>query len=482
MRLADSGGTEIAGNVYPITTMAVTPDPATGYSASEIVQLFRDLDPAAVAQAGSAHTAAGTVLAEIADGLVRHVQVLRESWSGAAASTAAGSFAQLHQTAIGLAQASTQTGSVLSWLGETILPFYKNYSPPGNGIVGDIESLFGHNPQDSAAQAVMARLNNRLSQANAALPPSVSQDLPLSGWQSAPTVAPGAGGGAGAAGAAVGGSGGAGLAGAGVGGVPGTSPGGGPNLSGGAGIAGAGAAGLGGGLPGGGALGGGVPGGASPGPGGVAPSPYVTHLAGVGPPGGPAAPGGGPATGAGAGLGPGGVPGAGNGVPGGIPGRMPTAPGGGGMGVVFGDGGGDGVPGGCAPGGGFGPGGSGAGGAGAPGEEDLAGPGMPGGEDAFSAGLGGTAVGPDGMIGAPGGVLPGGAQASRAGTGAGAAGWQDGTGMPPAGPAAAQRERDRRRQAWLPEDDDLWAPGSAIAPPVIGRLALAGDSGVDVDL
>jgi hypothetical protein len=31
------------------------------------------------------------------------------------------------------------------------------------------------------------------------------------------------------------------------------------------------------------------------------------------------------------------------------------------------------------------------------------------------------------------------------------------------------RERDRARQAWLAEEDDLWGAGEPVVPPVLGR-------------
>src|ERR1022692_3965512 len=200
MRIGGGGGYRaVTGNTYTVKTMAVTPASASGYTAPEIEELFSYLDPAAAEQAGSAHTAASKTLANIAEDLIKHVQVLNENWSGTAAQAAVVNFQQLHETAVGLAQASAQTGAVLSWLGETILPYYKNYQAPSNGVVGDLESLFGDNPQDKAAQAVMERLNNRLVQANGSLPASVSANLPrLGAGNGTTTVSAGGSAGAGA--------------------------------------------------------------------------------------------------------------------------------------------------------------------------------------------------------------------------------------------------------------------------------------------
>ena len=425
-----SGGGAVS-NVYPVKTSAVMPDAASGYSAAEIEHLLGGLDPAAVAVAGSVHSAAADTLAEIAQALVQHVQTLSGSWSGPAARSASGSFQLLHGTALGLAQASRQTGAVLSWLGETILPYYKSFRPASEGLLGqlagDVEGLFGgESPQDKVAREVMARLNNRLVQANGGLPDSVSQQLPSHGtaWF-AGASRPGAGdGGAPGAGQQYAGS----YAGSGTTGTG--------HQTGGSAMGGAGT----GGLPGAG-RGAGTGGGSG------------THLAGL-PPGG--------------------------GAPGGAGGGVPGAGGGGGSGVVPG---GPAAPGTGSPG----PGGvvplmpgSGAGQAGGPGPGGLAG------GDAGDAGLvaevPGTpgALGPDGMISgapgwSPGGIAgtvpPGAGPASPGGAGGaapGAAG--DGYGMPGMGASGGgQPDRERLRQAWLAEEADLWEPEPGTTTPFIGQ-------------
>jgi uncharacterized protein YukE len=443
MRMGGGGGYgAITGRTYTIRTMAVTPESASGYTASEIQELFSYLDPGAAAQAGAAHTAAGQTLASIADDLVKHVQVLNESWSGTSAQSAIGSFQQLHQTAVGLAQASAQTGAVLSWLGETILPYYKNYKAPGNGIVGDLESLVGHNPQNSAAQAVMERLNNRFTQANAGLPPSVSVSLPanLGGHSSTATSSVGsAGAGAGHAASGV-----SGLAGGGssVGSLAGGGAGAGSGVGGAVGALGHGGS-----------------------------SGSVTRLASSGPPGGTSGsgPGGGPLTG-------GSGPTVGTVGPGGPPGSGSPAPGG----SLFP------ISGGSGPSGGP----EGPGPLGNAGGESLGAEGAGlNGEGVVSEGMVGVApgdgavMGADGMIGmAPdpsaeglgGGLAEGGigaGDAAAAGT-VGADGAMAGggmTGLPMMGGSAAGRqESERRRQAWMAEDADVWEAAANLVPALIG--------------
>lgn len=213
MLIGGGGGCgAITGNTYQIKTMAVTPASASGMKASEIEALFSYLDPSAVAEAGKAHTAAAKTLQSIADSLVRHAQALADGWSGTSAQASITAFQQLHQTAVQLAQASAQIGQVLTWLGEAILPYYKNWKAPSNGVIAAVESLLGSNPQDHAAQQVMQRLNDRLSQANAGLPASISIDPPKIGQAGYAPTATGAGGssrGAGAVAAGVGLTGGA---------------------------------------------------------------------------------------------------------------------------------------------------------------------------------------------------------------------------------------------------------------------------------
>ncbi|HLI38744.1 MAG TPA: WXG100 family type VII secretion target [Streptosporangiaceae bacterium] len=462
MRLIPFGGSQVAvGNTYTVKTETVVPCDVSAYSAAQIEKMLHGLRPSAVEQAGAAHSEASATLHTIAGNLVKHMSVLAESWQGQAAQAAAGRFRQLYETAVALSQASHQTGSVLSWLGGTILPFYTRYSVPQvNSVVSFVDHAVGYHPRDKAAQQILQRLNNRLVQANGGLPPSVHSylagtqgDSPIMGHTGTSVGGPAGGGSAGPAG---GGATAGAVAGSGAG-LPAFSRG--PGSLGSAG---------------------------SPGQlGGAVSRPAVAHLAGYSPPGGA---GGGPA-GAGPGLGAGGgAPGGGGG-----PGMLPVAAGG-----VPGAGGASGLPGDYAAGG---PGGE----AAPPGAE------VPGGEV-----LGPEAVlGPDGMIsGVPGGpvagdpavaggesagLLPGvpgagaagdpvpagpgdpGTAAGWPGGGAGAgmgdaaaggadvAGPVDGLGMMPVtGSGAGQRERERYRQSWLPEDPDLWEGGDGTAPPVIG--------------
>jgi hypothetical protein len=455
--LMDGGGFgTITGSTFRIKQEAVTPGSASGLTAAEIEQLFSYLpDPSLVSESGQAHTAASEVLADIADSLVKHVQVLSEAWGGTAAQAAVTGFGQLHETAIALAQASAKTGAVLSWLGGTILPFYKNYKAPALSAVGHIEAALGHNPSDIAAQQVLERLNNRLVQANANLPPNVSKNLPGDLGTAQVPLAHGSGSGGAGGGAAAGA----------VGGLAGAAGGGGAGglASGGTGGPGGAAGRLGGeppGSPGATTTLASAPGGA----GGGAPGPVT--------PGGPGSGGGAPVPVTGGGSGPGGAgtvpvlpgaPGA-SGAGGGVSGEVPGAPGAPGLA------------------------GQGAGGDGMIGEGVV---GVAPGDSAVigSDGMIGVAPGDPGAVGADGTLADGtfadgSLGASGTGTGTGAAGFAGadgaatdaagqeaagGTGFPMMGGAGGnKRETERRRQAWMAEDADVWAGQADTAPSQIG--------------
>jgi len=450
--LTDGGGFgTITGSTFQIKQEAVTAGSASGLTAAEIEQLFSYLpDPSLVAESGRAHTAASEVLADIAESLAKHVQVLTEAWSGTAAQAAVTGFGQLHETAIGLAQASAKTGAVLSWLGETILPFYKDYKAPALSIIGHIEAAVGHNPSDIAAQQVMERLNNRLVEANANLPPSVSKNLPagLSVLRAPVTSSSGSGGaGAGAAAGAVGG-----LAGGAAGGAGGLAGGG-------TGGAGSGAV-------------GGLTGGPHGSPGAPTTLASAPGGAGGGAPG-PVTPGG---SGAGGGGAPGPVAPGGSGSGGGTVPVLPGAPGASGAG---------GGASGEVPGGPGGPGlaGEGAGGDGMIGEGVV---GVAPGDSAVigSDGMIGVAPGDPGVVGADGALADGSLGASGTGGSTGATGFvgadgaatdaagqeaAGGTGFPMMGGAGgSKRETERHRQSWMAEDADVWEDQADTAPSQIG--------------
>jgi uncharacterized protein YukE len=515
MLLADGGGggtPEVSGDSFTVKTTGVAPINASGMSASEIEGLFANLMPGPIAEAGAAHTQVSQVLAHIADAVVTHVTKLQQNWEGTAATSAVSAFQQLHASATTLATAAAQTGAVLSWLGSEVLPQYAGWTAPSNGIVGDVESFFGHNPQNSAAQQKMNELNQQLVAANAKLPTSVKISLPTSSSGSASSTSTAVGGPAAGSGTAVaaatGGSSGAGSApgltsGGGAPSGPGTistthgGGGSGPTLSSGGSTPGSGTrvSGLGSST----GTGTGTTGGFGTGPG--APASGSTPTVGNGggstngflPGSNGSIPGSTtPVTTDNPGTTDSSLPGTGDeGLPGsgGLPGEPGILPGtiGDGTGPGDGLGGGD-VPGNLMPVNGF----SGTGGM--PGDNGFSSPGT------LNSGLGddlgegllpgdNSFMGPDGMIGmipgdpATGGLAPngfvddspygvGGLPGESAAAGGADAAAADGAGGMPMMGVGSGNNRDeagRNREAWLNEDADLWNGGTQAVPSLITR-------------
>jgi hypothetical protein len=401
-------------NTYPIASWTVSPDSseADGLKWKQVQDYLNGTNAGTVASAGNAHNQASSSLASLASRMVTHAQLLSENWGGESATQAIGQFQDLHASAANASAANWQVGNVLNWYGNEILPWYVQ-NAPHPGTLGSLwEDVGGDDTSaDTAAQQHLTRLNDRIVQASAAYPPSIQMKLPPNsnqGYGSGNT--PGGGG--------AGGAGGGGAGGGGAGGTPGGAPGGVPG------------GGIPGGAPGGGAPGGGIPGGGLPGSG----SGGGGHLAGIHP-----------------------VPGPGSGIPGGgLPGGIP------GGGTT-----GGGLPGGDVPGG-------------------LRGLPIPGtgrlGGDPFGGGPGGLAEG-SGGLGAAGdaaaaeaglagrglgaGAAGEGAAAGEAASAEGAAGGM--AGMPMGGGAGGQGGKDRERQTWLIEDEDVWGVNEGdAAPPVIG--------------
>jgi hypothetical protein len=186
MTRVDGGGFgTIPGNSWPVKQSPVAAGSVSGLSVAAIQEMFSFLpDGSLVSESGAAHARAGVVLAGIADQLVKHVQVLSENWGGAAAQTAVTNFQQLHETASSLAQASTQTGAVLSWLGP-VISSYKNYTA----------SIANTSAGKQAAQAALSEFNQNLVDANGNLPTTITKNLPNDtlGKQVATITGPGGG-------------------------------------------------------------------------------------------------------------------------------------------------------------------------------------------------------------------------------------------------------------------------------------------------
>jgi hypothetical protein len=487
---------------FPITENANFAAASMPYTWQEVQALLRATNPDAVNAAGAAYGALYTALTEIATQLTHHGQTLAANWGGTTAVTAVSQVQQLYQTAADMQANSRAVQQSLGWYGP-VLAAFKN-SALSNTLQPATTHPAAVAAANTAAQQMMTALNGHVQTAYYLLPGAVNKNLP-------PAMA--GNGGSGTSGGTRRGASGGGVAGGSAGAAGG--PGGGvAGLPGGAGgpLPGS----VGGGVPGVSTLGGGAPGvtvpGGAPGTAGQAPAP--TQLAGVQP--------GGVGT-----ISPG-LPAPS--VPGGGLGSVPPVVGGGGGGggvlpplPSTGRGGTTGrvgvsgevpVPGGEPAPGELGGGIPGLGGSVPAGELAalgdtptisptgmITGQGLPAAADAVSAdGLaasggaaaGDAAAGPGGfpMMGgvsggagqgelgrarqswvaeeegtwgpdaAPGGAAAGADPAAEAGVG----------GMMPAGAGSGTgQQRDRTRQSWMAEEEDLWGGGQPAAPPVIGR-------------
>jgi hypothetical protein len=478
---ATSASSASAMTPIDVKTYSVAESDVTGMTAAEIMAILHGLPSGEVAAAGATATRLGSTLEQVATRVTQHAHTLAQSWTGSAAQGAMVQFQALHDQTAKLAQQTMQTGAVLSWLGNEVLPRFKALPDPtpatpvttdaregaavgekvagpggaivgsvGGTIVGAVSGLFGGNAQAQAeanrtAQQYLSALNAHLIQANEKLPSPVGGSLVYQDGAGPSAASPSGGARSGPSGSALSGAGaaapGSGYAGGGTGGV--TSVTGGvtsvPRVGSVPGTGGSGAT-----LSSGHVSGqGGVPGGSLP--------PATGSLQGV-----PVTPGGSPPPS----LGPTGtsVPGSaglgtGSPVPGlsGLPVPGPAS-----GGTASGLGADDESPADAVPGEGI------SGGA-VPGEEVAGIPEVSGLTAQGAVGQGAAAQGAvaDTAVGTPAasdGLLAAGAE-GQAGYGM--------TGFPMMGSGAAQQEKERRRKAWLGEEADIWGLPSDHVPPVI---------------
>ena len=200
MLLAEGGGggnPTVSGDSFTVKILPVTAGSVSGYTAQEIMQLFQGLEPDAVAQAGQAHTAAASKLTDLANAVTTHVSRLQETWGGVAAQSAVEAFGKLQVSATELANAAQQTGTVLTTLGTDVLPQYQSWTTvvpaSGDGLTA-AQSQQMQTDANQAAQQKLAELNEALVSANAALPNTVKVTLPTLGKTAGTASIPGSSG------------------------------------------------------------------------------------------------------------------------------------------------------------------------------------------------------------------------------------------------------------------------------------------------
>jgi hypothetical protein len=185
---------------YLVKAAAVSGFSGAGMSADNIMDILHSLSPDEVAAAGSAHSRLAEVLDMVAGRLATNAGTLAKGWSGSAAEAAMGQFQQLHTRMSTLAQQSKQVGSVLTWLGNSVLRQFAalpdprtslaslvvggaetgvTTSGPTGAVIGAatglIDGLDGEaqSAANTAAQQYIAKLSDYLVIANQSLPANI---------------------------------------------------------------------------------------------------------------------------------------------------------------------------------------------------------------------------------------------------------------------------------------------------------------------
>ncbi len=212
MRPSDGGPDPLSngGNTWQFKIDGIYAGSTGGMTLAEVKALIEPVQPERVTAAGAAYQRASDKLAALASNLIDHAQKLAGAWGGTTAPMAIAQMQQLHQTAVGLANTSQGTASVLTWYGTTIQPWYKSQILNMNDTFGDKVTGFftGTDPANTAAANQLAKLNTRTVEAYNSIPPAANKNLPpLTGSYGLPGSPAGGTGGAGAgSGGAAGGS------------------------------------------------------------------------------------------------------------------------------------------------------------------------------------------------------------------------------------------------------------------------------------
>jgi hypothetical protein len=187
-----------------VKTHDVAPSETSGMSASEVMSILHGLDVGSIEDAASAHKNLASQLDEVTKQLQNNASTLAGAWKGTAAQSAMSKFQQMHDQTAQLAAQAHQTSSVLSWTAKALSKFKSLPTPAGESLtqsdeaagaaiggkyggvagsaIGDtagaIASVFGigSNQQakaDAQAQKYLNALNQHLVAANNALPTTI---------------------------------------------------------------------------------------------------------------------------------------------------------------------------------------------------------------------------------------------------------------------------------------------------------------------
>lgn len=175
--------------------MYVGPTDTSGMTAATVKALLGAVHAGGVESAGQAYEDAGQLLGQAAGNVAGYAQRLfTGAWRGSAAQQALAQFQQVHHQMVQQANIVQQAGPPLQWLGGKIIRWYQQHLPHESGwqkIEGDLARsssagalgaalgvgsgmLAAHQQHElnQAAQQHLARLNDRIIQANERMPES----------------------------------------------------------------------------------------------------------------------------------------------------------------------------------------------------------------------------------------------------------------------------------------------------------------------
>lgn len=140
------------------------PSDTSSMEAPEIMALLRSLDADGTRRAGERFSRLGTALNEIAVRIAGHSDHLARHWRGRAAAGAMRTFQDMHDYAATLAAQATQTGEVLKWMGNDVLPRYQHLPDPSSvhGVTRE--------HANTAARTYLKSLSDHVIAANKAMP------------------------------------------------------------------------------------------------------------------------------------------------------------------------------------------------------------------------------------------------------------------------------------------------------------------------
>lgn len=187
--------TKSAGNKYQIQINSVSAgNEEQSMDYEEIMDKLHNMNPGDVQQAAAAFKKLGTTLDTVTEQLASAGNSLAQKWSGPAAAKAMAKFQQLHNQAAQLAAQAHTTSDTMNWVGSDVMPQFQSIPSPqvmggGNpleaaagGAIGGLPGAgagallaeSGKNKANTAARQYLSTLNQHLVQANSQLPASTA--------------------------------------------------------------------------------------------------------------------------------------------------------------------------------------------------------------------------------------------------------------------------------------------------------------------